>query len=80
MAGQYLNKGDMATAHRFHDESLEHMFYANSEMFVSTYVRSGHRNLALLIAGFALLKDWKSRGFPPHCKPIGDDDFECGRL
>jgi len=24
-------------------------------------------------------KYWKSRGFPPHCKPIGDDDFECGR-
>jgi len=20
---------------------------------------------------------WKSRGFPPQCRPIGDDDFEC---
>jgi TolB-like protein/Tfp pilus assembly protein PilF len=46
----YLNKGDVVTAHRLHDETLEHMFYANSEAFVSTYVRSGHRNLALLIA------------------------------
>ena len=22
---------------------------------------------------------WKARGFPPQCKPVGDDDFECGR-
>jgi TolB-like protein len=170
LAKAYLFKGDKATAHRLHDESLEHMYYANSEMFVSTYVRSGHRNLALLIAdlsmgfagapviewiraienpggdnsaGFAILKDWESRtdtgrrlanesalllsfraydeiatiplaarnvlwhpdgdefrttphfraviremgifkywqarGFPPQCKPVGDDDFECGR-
>jgi len=20
---------------------------------------------------------WQSRGFPTHCKPVGDDDFEC---
>jgi len=170
LARAYLFKGDMATAHRLHDESLEHLFYANSEMFVSNYIHTGHRNLAVLIAdlslgsadapviewiraienpggdnsaGFARLKDWesqtdtgrrlanesvlllsfraydeiatdplaarsvlwrpdadefrttpqfkavirevgifkywKSRGFPPHCKPIGDDDFECGR-
>jgi hypothetical protein len=166
----YLNKGDVVTAHRLHDESLENMFYANSEAFVSTYVRSGHRNLALLVAdlrfgsdgapiiewiraienpggdnsaGFARMKDWESRtdtgmrltripelllsfraydellmdpeqlgralwhsdgeefrttpqfkaiirqlgafeywqarGFPPQCKPVGDDDFECGQ-
>ncbi|NCF74545.1 MAG: hypothetical protein GWP67_13700 [Gammaproteobacteria bacterium] len=170
LAKVYLYQGDLVTANRLHDESLEHLFYANSMMFVSTYVRSGHRNLALLIAddglgsagapviewiraienpdgdnsaGFARLKDWESRtatgvtlakepslllsfraydeitiepvlarnvfwhpdgnefrttpqfkamiremgiyeywqarGFPPHCKPIGDDDFECGR-
>ena len=170
LAMVYLDKGDVVTAHRLHDESLEHMFYANSDAFVSTYVRSGHRNLALLIAdlrlgsdgapiiewiraienpsgdnsaGLARLKDWESRtntgrrltripalllsfraydelltdplyiagmvlwhpdgeefrttpqfkaiirqlgvfeywqarGFPPQCKPVGDDDFECG--
>ena len=22
---------------------------------------------------------WQEKGFPSHCKPIGDDDFECGR-
>jgi hypothetical protein len=22
---------------------------------------------------------WQARGYPPHCKPVGDDDFECGR-
>ena len=20
---------------------------------------------------------WQARGFPPQCKPVGDDDFEC---
>jgi len=170
LARAYLYKGDVATAHRIHDESLGYGFYGNSNVFVSEYVRSGHRNLALLIAdesflfagapviewiraienpdrdnsaGFTRLKDWESRtdsgktlatepimllsfrtydeivkdpligrnalwhpdgdefrttpqfktiiretgvyeywqskGFPPHCKPIGDDDFECGR-
>jgi len=57
LARVYLYQGDLVTANRLHDESLEHLFYANSMMFVSTYVRSGHRNLALLIAddgmGFA---------------------------
>jgi tetratricopeptide (TPR) repeat protein len=170
LARVYMNKGDLVTAHRLHDESLEHGFYGNSEAFVSTYVRSGHRNLALLIAdyrlgfagapiiewiraienpdgdnsaGFERLKYWESqtdtgrklvripelllsfraydelttnpidasgalwhpdgdefrttpqfktiirqlgvfdywqaRGFPPQCKPIGEDDFECDR-
>ena len=22
---------------------------------------------------------WQKRGFPAHCQPVGDDDFECGR-
>ena len=22
---------------------------------------------------------WQARGFAPQCKPVGDDDFECGR-
>jgi TolB-like protein len=22
---------------------------------------------------------WQARGYPPQCKPVGDDDFECGR-
>jgi TolB-like protein/Tfp pilus assembly protein PilF len=170
LARAYLYKGDVATAHRFHDDSFGYGFYGNSKIFVSEYVRSGHRNLALLVAdqsflfagapviewiraienpdrdnsaGFTRLKDWESRtdsgktlatepimllsfraydeivknplggrnalwhpdgdefrttpqfktiiretgvyeywqskGFPPHCKPIGDDDFECGR-
>ena len=20
---------------------------------------------------------WRKHGFPPQCRPIGDDDFEC---
>ena len=23
---------------------------------------------------------WQTLGFPPHCKPVGDDDFECTEL
>jgi adenylate cyclase len=170
LARIYLYKGDTATAHMLHDESVEDGFYANSHMFVSDYVRSGHRNLALLFAdnsmgfagapviewiraienpggdnsaGFSRLRDWESQtdtgktlssepimllsfraydeiakypvlarnvfwhpdgdefrttpqfkalirevgvyeywqvhGFPPQCKPVGEDDFECGR-
>ncbi len=26
-----------------------------------------------------LLKYWQARGFPPHCKPVGADGYECGR-
>jgi hypothetical protein len=22
---------------------------------------------------------WQARGFPPQCKAVGEDDFECGR-
>ena len=49
--------GDMETAHRIHDETLEHLFYAGSMALVSDYVRSGHRNLALLIADISLGSD-----------------------
>jgi TolB-like protein/Tfp pilus assembly protein PilF len=27
-----------------------------------------------------LLALWQARGFPAHCRPIGDDDFECKHL
>jgi adenylate cyclase len=32
-----------------------------------------------VIREYGIFKYWKFRGFPPHCKPVGDDDFECGR-
>lgn len=54
LARVYMNKGDLETAHRLHDESLGNGFYGNSEAFVSTYVRNGHRNLALLVADYRL--------------------------
>jgi hypothetical protein len=31
-----------------------------------------------VIREYGIFKYWKFRGFPPQCKPIGDDDFECG--
>jgi TolB-like protein len=170
LAYVYLLKGEVETAVKLNNETLEHLFNSTNDGFVSTYVRTGHRNLALYIAdaklessgapviewiraienpnadnsaGFARLKDWErhsdgevklffapsiylsfrayeelventdwtsyvfwhpdadefrttpqfkavirelgvyeywqARGFPPQCKPIGDDDFECGR-
>jgi len=167
MAKSYLSKGDTEAALRFHNETLEHVFHSISYAFVPTYVRTGHRLLAVHIAdaklghdnapviewiraienpdgdnsaGYARLKDWERRtdtgldlhsiynvfltfkdydelvaedgaggvpwlpeaeefraspqfkqfildsgtfefwqsyGFPPQCRPIGDDDFEC---
>ena len=170
LAFAYLIKGDVEIALELFHETLEHNFHSTSDAFVSTYVRTGHRYLALLIAdmrlgsagapviewiraienpdadnssGLARLKDWErqtssgetlifapamflsfraydelaedpnvgvyaiwlpdgdefrgtpqfktivrtggifeywqARGFPPQCKPVGDDDFECGR-
>ncbi len=167
MAKSYLSKGDLETALRFHNETLESAFHSTSYAFVPTYVRTGHRLLAVQIAdaklghdnapviewiraienpdgdnsaGYARLKDWERRtdtglnlhsiynvfltfkdydelvaedgvgwvlwlpeaeefraspqfkqfildsgtyefwqsyGFPPQCRPIGDDNFEC---
>jgi len=170
MADAYLLKGMPETAFKFFDETMEHAFQSVSDAFVSSLVRNGHRNLALLIAdakfdhdgapiiewiraienpdadnsaGLARMRDWerrtttgvrlydvpsillsfrnyddfadpdssagwvfwhpdgdefrrspqfksairyfgfidlwRTRGFPPQCRPIGDDDFECGR-
>ncbi len=170
MADAYLLKGMPETAFKLFDETMEHAFQSISDAFVSSLVRSGHRNLALLIAdakfghdgapivewiraienpdadnsaGLARMRDWEgrtttgirlyvvpsillsfrdygdfadpdskaawvywhpdgdefrrspqfkstiryfgfldlwqTRGFPPQCHPIGDDDFECGR-
>ena len=30
-----------------------------------------------VIREFDMLAFWRSHGFPPQCRPIGDDDFEC---
>jgi adenylate cyclase len=170
LAEAYLIMGDVETAIELFNETLEHIFHSVSDGFVSTYVRTGHRYLALHMAdvrlgsagapviewiraienpdadnssGLARLKDWErqtssgnklanasamflsfraydeltenldeatyalwhpdadefrttpqfktiirkmgifeywqARGFPPQCKPVGDDDFECGR-
>jgi TolB-like protein/Flp pilus assembly protein TadD len=170
LARAYLMNGDVETALKLNNETLEHMLHSTSDALVSTYVRNGQRYLALFIAdarlgsagapviewiraienpdadnssGLARLKDWErqtssgeklssvtpmflsfraydelaeipgmagyslwhpdgdefrttpqfktiirqngvfeywqARGFPPHCKPVGDDDFECGR-
>ena len=30
-----------------------------------------------VVSEFDMLTFWRSHGFPPQCRPIGDDDFEC---
>ena len=170
LAYGYLLNGDVETGVSLNNETIEYQFNSTNENFVSTYVRTGHRYLALYVAdaklesqgapviewiraienpdadnsaGFARLKDWErqtgrhikltfapsmfltfgaydeladdiewvtytlwhpdgdefrttpqfksairklgffeywqARGFPPQCKPVGGDDFECGR-
>ncbi len=32
-----------------------------------------------VIRSMGIFEYWQARGFPPQCKPVGDDDFECGR-
>jgi len=57
MAKSYLSKGDIETALRFHNETLEHVFHSTSYAFVPTYVRTGHRLLAVHIADAKLGHD-----------------------
>jgi adenylate cyclase len=169
LANAYLTIGDVDTALKLNEVTMEHVFDSVSDAFISTYVRRGHRLLAVRIAdnrmgsigapviewiraienpggdnsaGLARLKDWErqtdsgvtiavaipfawmtfgawdeiakdasmhvympwhpdagefrktdvykdvvresgvfaywqARGYPPQCKPVGDDDFEC---
>jgi tetratricopeptide (TPR) repeat protein len=169
LANAYLTLGDVDTALKLNEMALENVFDSVSDAFASTYVRRGHRFLAVRIAdnrlgsrgapviewiraienpggdnsaGYARLKDWErqtqsgetiarsipfawlnfgvwdeiaedpgrhiyllwhpdggefrktdvfksvvresgvlaywqAHGYPPQCKPIGEDDFEC---
>jgi hypothetical protein len=36
---------------------------------------SPHRKRLMRESG--LLEYWREHGFPPQCKPVGEDDFEC---
>jgi tetratricopeptide (TPR) repeat protein len=42
--------------------------FLNSDVFKSVVRESG------------VLAYWQAQGYPPHCKPVGDDDFECTRV
>jgi len=50
LARAYLFKGDVETALKLSNETLEYSLYSTNDAFVSTYVRTGQRYLALLIA------------------------------
>ena len=31
-----------------------------------------------VVRNMNFLPYWQARGFPPGCRAVGDDDFECG--
>ena len=39
------------------------------------FLQSPHRKR--LIREVGIYDYWRKEGFPPHCRPVGDDDFEC---
>jgi len=50
LARAYLYKGEVETALKLCNETLEHLLHSTDDAFVSTYVRNGQRYLALAIA------------------------------
>jgi hypothetical protein len=42
-----------------------------------SFVESEHPKRLIQAHGFP--DYWRKHGFPPQCRPIGDDDFECDR-
>jgi TolB-like protein len=53
--------------------SLQNMFWWQPGL--TGFRNSGHRNR--LIREVGIYDFWRARGFPPQCRPIGADDFEC---
>ena len=41
------------------------------------FLASPHRKRVIREMG--IYDYWLARGFPPQCRPVGDDDFECDR-
>ncbi len=39
------------------------------------YRDSPHRKRLMRLIGIP--EYWRKHGFPPHCRPVGADDFEC---
>ena len=39
------------------------------------FLASPHRKRVMREAG--VYDYWREHGFPPQCRPVGDDDFEC---
>ena len=43
--------------------------------YPTDFRNSPHRKRLMREIGLPVY--WRAHGFPPHCRPIGDDDFEC---
>jgi TolB-like protein len=68
--------GFPALIFRRYDEmvpSLQNMFWWQPGL--TEFRASPHRNR--LIRELGIYDFWRASGFPPQCRPIGDDDFEC---
>jgi len=39
---------------------------------------AAHIHFKRLATGLKAPQYWRKHGFPPQCRPLGDDDFECG--
>jgi hypothetical protein len=50
-------------------------FAHNAPHMDLTRTRPGYRQL---VTDFGLVEYWRESGWPDYCKPLGDDDFECG--
>jgi hypothetical protein len=69
----------MFLSFRAYDERAENplatqysLWHPDSDEFLST------PQFKSVIRTLGIFEYWQARGFPPQCKAVGDDDFECG--
>ncbi len=65
-------------AFRAYDQLAENMSLALSTAWVpeaAHYRQSAQFDTVVRASG--ALEYWQAQGFPPRCRPVGDDDFEC---
>ena len=55
------------------DEATYALWHPDADEFRTT------PQFKTIIRKMGIFEYWQARGFPPQCKPVGDDDFECGR-
>jgi hypothetical protein len=72
--GEYVILGDYAQA----AANVTTTSYSNDwlwENYAAGFRRSPYFKPTVIKIGMPAF--WRSHGFPPMCRPLGDDDFEC---